>query len=126
MSFQIFTQSPTLATSSNSFTSIGPASENGLLFDPATGQYDIVSPNAHSGQVNAIAVDPSDRSGNTVYVGGGTGGIWKTTNFLTTNPNGPTWIPLANFGPTTSFGPFFGSTFGSGLVTRYNFALPTG
>jgi subtilisin-like proprotein convertase family protein len=100
--FRIFTQSPTNPVSSDSYTAIGPASENGLLFDATTGKYDIVSPNAVSGEVSAIAVDPSDPSGNTVYVGGGTGGIWKTTDFLTTNPNGPTWIPLANLGPTNS------------------------
>ena len=55
-----------------------------------------------AGQVNAIAVDPSDPSGNTVYVGGASGGVWKTTNFLTTNPNGPTWVPLTNFGPSSA------------------------
>ena len=55
-----------------------------------------------AGQVNAIAVDPSDPSGNTVYVGGASGGIWKTTDFLTTSPNGPTWIPLTNFGPSAA------------------------
>ena len=52
--------------------------------------------------MNAIAVDPSDPSGNTVYVGGASGGIWKTTDFLTTNPAGPTWIPLTNFGPNAA------------------------
>ena len=46
-------------------------------------------------------VDPSDPSGNTVYVAGASGGIWKTTDFLTTNPNGPTYIPLTDFGPTS-------------------------
>ena len=59
--------------------------------DPAAGT---------SGRVGGIAVDPSDPSGNTVYVGGASGGIWKTTNFLTTNPAGPTYIPLTDFGPT--------------------------
>ena len=49
----------------------------------------------------AIAVDPSDPSGNTVYVAGASGGIWKTTDFLTTNPDGPTYIPLTDFGPTS-------------------------
>jgi subtilisin-like proprotein convertase family protein/sugar lactone lactonase YvrE len=55
-----------------------------------------------SGQVNAIAVDPSDPSGNTVYIGAEGGGIWRTTDFLTTNPNGPTWTPLLDYGPTGS------------------------
>ena len=54
-----------------------------------------------SGQVSAITVDPSDASGNTVYVAGASGGIWKTTNFLTTDPSGPTYIPLTDFGPTS-------------------------
>ena len=54
-----------------------------------------------AGQVSAIAVDPSDASGNTVYVAGASGGIWKTTDFLTTNPSGPTYIPLTDFGPTS-------------------------
>ena len=27
-----------------------------------------------------LAVDPSDPSGNTVYISGASGGVWKTTN----------------------------------------------
>ena len=49
---------------------------------------------------SGLAIDPSDPSGNTVYAAGASGGVWKTTNFLTTNPNGPTYIPLTDFGPT--------------------------
>ncbi len=41
-----------------------------------------------SGRVTAVAVDPSDSSGNTVYVGGAQGGVWKTTD------GGSTWTPL--------------------------------
>src|SRR5204862_7855901 len=51
-----------------------------------------------AGRVGALAVDPSDPSGNTVYVGGASGGVWKTTNFLA--PGGPTYVPLTDFGPT--------------------------
>ena len=40
--------------------------------------------------------------GNTVYIGGASGGVWKTTNFLTRNSSGPIWVPLTDFGPTTS------------------------
>src|SRR2546430_10623426 len=60
------------------------------------------STNGRSGVVTAIAVDPSDPSGNTVYVGGASGGVWKTTDFLTTSPQGPTYVPLTDFGPTFS------------------------
>jgi subtilisin-like proprotein convertase family protein len=54
---------------------------------------------SNSGRVTAMAVDPSDPSGNTVYVGGASGGIWKTTNFLAPGKLGPTWVPLTDFGP---------------------------
>ena len=53
-----------------------------------------------AGRVSAIAVDPSDPSGNTVYVGGSGGGVWKTTNFLTHSASGPSYIPLTDSGPT--------------------------
>ena len=60
------------------------------------------SPTGGSGRVTGLAIDPSDPSGNTVYAAGASGGVWKTTNFLTTNPGGPTWIPLTDFGPTNA------------------------
>ena len=85
VSFQIFTLNPSDPVSSEAWTPVGPASSTD-----------------EAGQVNAIAVDPSDPSGNTVYVGGASGGIWKTTDFLTTNPGGPTWVPLTNFGPSSA------------------------
>ena len=81
--FRIFTLGQTDALSGQTWTAVGPAAITG-----------------GSGQVSAIAVDPSDPSGNTVYVTAASGGIWKTTDFLTTNPNGPTYIPLTDFGPT--------------------------
>jgi subtilisin-like proprotein convertase family protein len=85
VSFQLFTLATSDALSSQEWTSVGEASTTD-----------------EAGQVNAIATDPSDPSGNTVYVGGASGGVWKTTDFLTTNPAGPTWIPLTNFGPTAA------------------------
>ena len=39
-----------------------------------------------SGRVTGIAVDPSDPSGNTYYVGTANGGVWKTTD------GGSSWI----------------------------------
>ncbi|MGE5608401.1 MAG: proprotein convertase P-domain-containing protein [Bacillota bacterium] len=58
-----------------------------------------VGPNEAGGRTTAIAVDPSDPSGNTVYVGSASGGLWKTTNFLTSDSAGPTYTPLTDFGP---------------------------
>ena len=83
-SFNIFTLGQTDGLSSEQWTAVGPAAITGA-----------------SGQVSAIAVDPSDASGNTVYVAGASGGIWKTTDFLTTNPSGPTYVPLTDFGPSS-------------------------
>jgi subtilisin-like proprotein convertase family protein len=83
-SFRIFTLSQNDPLSSEEWTSVGPGAITGA-----------------SGQVSAIAVDPSDPSGNTVYVTGASGGIWKTTDFLTTSPSGPTYIPLTDFGPSS-------------------------
>ena len=33
-----------------------------------------------SGRVTAVAIDPADSTGNTVYVGTTGGGVWKSTN----------------------------------------------
>ena len=85
LSFRISNLGPSDSLSSEVWAPVGPASST-----------------YETGQVNAIAVDPSDASGNTVYVGGASGGIWKTTDFLTTSPNGPTWVPLTNFGPSSA------------------------
>ncbi len=96
ISFRIFTLSQTAALSSQEWTSVGPASIGGG--GGSSGNEN--SAGARSGRVTGLAIDPSDPSGNTVYVAGASGGIWKSTNFLTTNPAGPTYIPLTNFGPT--------------------------
>jgi sugar lactone lactonase YvrE len=83
--FRIFTQDPLNPIAHDTWTAVGPASINS---------------GGNSGRIGGLAVDPSDPSGNTVYVAGASGGVWKTTNFLTTDPNGPTYIPLTDFGPT--------------------------
>ncbi len=54
------------------------------------------------GRVGAIAVDTTDATGNTVYAAGASGGVWRTTNFLTREVIGPTWVPLTDFGPANA------------------------
>ncbi len=83
--FRIFTMGLTNPLASSMWTAVGPGSIN-------SGE--------NSGRVGGLAIDPSDPSGNTVYAAGASGGVWKTTNFLTTDPNGPNWLPLTDFGPT--------------------------
>ena len=39
-----------------------------------------------AGRATAVAIDPADASGNTVYVGGAYGGVWKSTNAGTIRP----------------------------------------
>jgi subtilisin-like proprotein convertase family protein len=85
--FRIFTEDTSIAQSSTQFTALGGASLNS---------------GDNSGRVGGLAVDPSDPSGNTVYVGGASGGVWKTTNFLTSDSRGPTYIPITDIGPAFS------------------------
>jgi len=51
-----------------------------------------------SGRVTAIAVDPSDATGQTVYIGGAAGGVWKTTN------GGTSWTVLTDTQPSLAIG----------------------
>src|SRR5262249_52312044 len=44
-----------------------------------------------SGRVSAVASDPSDPSGNTIYVGSENGGVWKSVD------GGANWTPLTDF-----------------------------
>jgi hypothetical protein len=57
-----------------------------------------------AGRATAIAIDPADPSGNTVYIGGAQGGVWKSTNAANPDPNGVTWSAIADDQPTLSIG----------------------
>ncbi len=54
-----------------------------------------------SGRVTAIAIDPADASGNTIYVGAAFGGLWKSTNALGASP---AFTPLTDSALTLSVG----------------------
>jgi hypothetical protein len=56
--------SPLTAT----WQSIGPAQANSIAYGNITGR------------ISSVAIDPSDTSGNTVYVGSTGGGVWKSVN----------------------------------------------
>ena len=56
------------------------------------------------GRVTSLFVDPSDATGNTVYLGGATGGLWRTTNAASTTPSSVTWSALLDRQPTLSVG----------------------
>jgi hypothetical protein len=51
---------------------------------------------AVAGRVTAVAIDPSDATGNTVYVAGAAGGVWKATNGASSPASGVTWSALTD------------------------------
>ncbi len=84
--FRVFNQIPTSAESSQVWQPVGQPNNN----------------QANVGRVSAVTMDPSDPTGNTVFAAGASGGVWRTTNFLTNDPDGPTWTSLTDFGVGTS------------------------
>jgi len=72
-----------------SWTSIGPRSETVLLYPP-------YGPPIAAGRVSALAVDP--RNSDVAYLGGASGGVWKTTD------GGRNWIPLTDDQPSLAIG----------------------
>ena len=59
-----------------------------------------------AGRATAVAIDTADASGNTVYVGGAYGGVWKSTNAVTISPNplSVTWTAVTDDQPTLAVG----------------------
>lgn len=57
-----------------------------------------------SGRATSVAVDPTDSTGNTVYVGGAFGGLWKSTNAAVTNVGDVVWSQLLDNAPTLAVG----------------------
>jgi hypothetical protein len=87
------------ALSSGGWTPLGPVP----LASDATGD-GFQNYNQVSGRATAVAIDPADATGNTVYVGGAQGGVWKSTNATTANANAVTWTPVADDQATLSVG----------------------
>jgi hypothetical protein len=57
-----------------------------------------------SGRATAVAIDPADPTGNTLYIGGAQGGVWKSTNAATSTANNVTWTALTDDQATLSIG----------------------
>ncbi len=57
-----------------------------------------------AGRATAVAIDPADTSGNTVYIGGAQSGVWKSTNAAGTLAGNVTWTPLTDDAATLSVG----------------------
>lgn len=54
-----------------------------------------------AGRVTALALDPADTTGNTLYVGAAYGGLWKSTNAMSAQP---TFTPIGDNMPTLAVG----------------------
>jgi hypothetical protein len=96
------------------------AQPNSQLPVPATGEWTPLGPvplasnasgsssgqnyNQVSGRATAVAIDPADSSGNTVYIGGAQGGVWKSTNAANSTANNVTWTPITDDQATLSIG----------------------
>ena len=57
-----------------------------------------------SGRATAVAIDPADLTGNTVYIGGAQGGVWKSTNAASATANDVNWTPVTDDQATLSIG----------------------
>jgi uncharacterized membrane protein len=49
-----------------------------------------------AGRATAVAIDPADPTGNTIYIGGAQGGVWKSTNAATSIANNVTWSAVTD------------------------------
>jgi hypothetical protein len=81
------------------WTSIGPAP---LASDAGTGQ----NYGAVSGRSTAVAIDPADATGNTVYIGGANGGVWRSKNAgsLSANAADVLWEPVLDYESSLAVG----------------------
>ena len=81
-----------IAASTTAWTPIGPQPTLPMPNNQFTGYP------TDAGRVTALAVDPRDPSGNTIYLGAAEGGLWKTAD------GGTTWTPLTDFQPSLAVG----------------------
>jgi hypothetical protein len=86
-------------TSSGGWTPLGPVP----LASDATGD-GFQNYNQVSGRATAVAIDPADTTGNTVFIGGAQGGVWKSTNAATSIANNVTWTAVTDDQATLSIG----------------------
>jgi hypothetical protein len=85
--------------SAGAWTPLGPVP----LASDATGD-GFQNYNQVSGRATAVAIDPADPTGNTVYIGGAQGGVWKSTNASATIANNVTWTAVTDDQATLSIG----------------------
>jgi hypothetical protein len=90
---------PEVSLSSGSWIPLGPTPLASEASGDGTQDYHQVS-----GRAPAIAIDPADPTGNTVYIGGAQSGIWKSTSAASNTANSVTWTPVTDDQDTLSIG----------------------
>lgn len=78
---------------------LGPSPLRSVTTTGDNGDYGLVT-----GRVTAVAVDQGDPSGNTVYVGGAYGGVWKSTTAANPDPTKVVWKPVTDDQATLAIG----------------------
>ena len=85
--------------SSGTWTPLGPVPLASDATGNGTQDYHQVA-----GRATAVAIDPADPTGNTVYIGGAQSGVWKSTNAANHTANSVTWTPVTDDQATLSIG----------------------
>jgi hypothetical protein len=57
-----------------------------------------------AGRATAVAIDPADPSGNTIFIGGAQGGVWQSSNAANSTASSVTWTPVTDDQATLSVG----------------------
>jgi len=91
--------SPSDSTATGPWTPLGPLP----LASDATGS-GLQDYHQVSGRATAIAIDPADPTGNTIFVGGAQSGIWKSTNAANPIAAQVNWTPLTDSQPALAIG----------------------
>jgi hypothetical protein len=87
------------AQSASPWTPLGPVPLASDASGNGTQDYHQVA-----GRATAVAIDPADSTGNTVYVGGAQAGVWKSTNAANSSASNVTWTALTDTQATLSIG----------------------
>lgn len=94
------TASSSSATNYGGWVPLGPAPIN----SNASGSLEEQDYGPVTGRATSVVVDPGDPTGNTVYLGGAYGGLWKSTNAAASSPSAVTWTPLIDQQATLAVG----------------------
>jgi hypothetical protein len=90
---------PAVSFSAGSWLPLGPVPLASDASGNGTQDYHQVA-----GRATAVAIDPADSTGNTVYIGGAQSGIWKSTNAANAVANNVVWTPITDNQATLSIG----------------------